>query len=215
VDHLQTSLASIASLGTKSERLLPVLGDDYPKMMENAKKAENIKIGIGKKSLNVINVLTIKDVFHSSLSIARDVLSILYEKLKSKEKAIEILAPSEDFSWEKNDALMKRMTSAMEMTSKSSNVKLSEVLESLPKFLSYVDGCVETIALYNEMEELLLNYPIAEMAVEDLFRQKKYISAKDLPFGPKYAEEYLKLFYSQRYREFSFDKANLLLTKKT
>jgi hypothetical protein len=149
------------------------------------------------------------------LSIARDVLSILYEKLKSKEKAIEILAPSEDFLWEKNDALMKQMTSAMEVTSKSSNVKLSEVVESLPKFLSYVDGCVETIVLYKEMEELLLNYPIAEMAVEDLFRQKKYISAKDLPFGPKYAEEYLKLFYSQRYREFSFDKTNMLLTKKT
>ena len=214
-DHLQNSLASIANLSTKSERLLPVLGDDYPKMMENAKKAENIKIGIGKKTLNVINVLTIKDVFHSSLGIAREVLSILYEKLKSKEKAIEILAPSEDFLWEKNDALMKQMTSAMEVTSKSSNVKLSEVLESLPKFLSYVDGCVETIVLYNEMEELLLNYPIAEMAVEDLFRQKKYISAKDLPFGPKYAEEYLKLFYSQRYREFSFDKTNMLLTKKT
>jgi len=215
VDHLQTSLASIASLSTKSERLLLVLGDDLPKMMENAQKAENTKTGIEKKSLNVINVLTIKDVFHSSLSIARDVLSILYEKLKSKEKAIEILAPSEDFSWEKNDALMKRMTSAMEMTSKSSNVKLSEVLESLPKFLSYVDECVETIALYNEMEELLLNYPIAEMAVENLVREKKSISAEDLPFGPKYAEEYLKLFYSQRYREFSFDKANMLLTKKT
>ena len=214
VDHLQTSLASIASLSTKSERLLPVLGDDYPKMMENAKKAENTKTGIEKKSLNVINVLTIKDVFHSSLSIARDVLSILYEKLKSKEKAIEILAPSEDFSWEKNDALMKRMTSAMEVTSKSSNVKLSEVLESLPKFLSYVDECIETIALYNEMEELLLNYPIAEMAVEDLVREKKRVSAEDLPFEPKYAEEYLKLFYSKKYREFSFDKANMLLTKK-
>jgi hypothetical protein len=65
------------------------------------------------------------------------------------------------------------------------------------------------------MEELLLNYPIAEMAVEDLFRQKKYISAKDLPFGPKYAEEYLKLFYSQKFREFSLDRANMLLTKKT
>jgi hypothetical protein len=215
VDPLQKSLASIANLSTKNEILLSILGYNLPIVMENAKKAENIKIDVEKNTFNVINVLTIRDVFQSSLSIGRDVLSILYEKLKSKEKAIEILAPSEDFLWEKNDALMKRMASAMEITSKSSEVKLSQVLESLPKFLSYVDECVETIASYNEMEELLLNYPIAEIAVEDLFRQKKHISAEDLPFGPKYAEEYLKLFYSQRYREFSFDKANMLLTKKT
>jgi len=215
VDCLQNSLASIANLTTQNERLLPVLGDNFTKMMDNAKKVENIKIDIEKKALNVINVIIIKDVFQSSLSITRDVLSILYETLKSKEKAIEILAPSEDFLWEKNDALMKRMASAMEITSKPSKDKLSQVLESLPKFLSYVDECVETIALYNEIEELLLNYPIAEIAVEDLFRHKERISAEDLPFDPKYAEEYLKLFYSQRYRWFSFDKANMLLTKKT
>jgi hypothetical protein len=207
-------LTTIANLSTQNEKLL-VLGDDFPKMMENAKKAENIKIDIAKKTLNVINVIAIKDVYQSSLSIARDVLSILYKKLKSKEKAIELLAPSEDFLWEKNDALIKRMASAMEITSEPSKVKLSEVLESLPKFLSYVDECVKTIALYNYMEELLLNYPIAEIAVENLFREKKCISAEDLPFAPKYAEEYLKLFYSQKFREFSFDKANMLLTKRT
>ena len=215
VDHLQNSLASIANLSTKNERLLPVLGDNFPIIMENAKKAENIKIAVEKKTFNVIDIMTIKEVFHSSLDIVRDVLSILYEKLKSEEKAIEILAPSGDFLWEKNDDLMKRMDFAMEAVSDSSEVKLSQVLESLPKFLSYVDECVETIALYNEIEELLLNYPIAEIAVEDLFREKKCISAEDLPFGPKYAEEYLKLFYSQRYSEFSLDKANMLLTKKT
>jgi len=213
--HLQSALASIAELSNQTEKLQSVLGDDFPKMMENAKKAENIKIDIEKRALNVVNALTIKDVFQSSLSIGKDVLSIFDEKLKSKEKAIERLAPSEEFFWEKNDALMKRMASAMEMTSKSSNVKLSEVLESLPKFLSYVDECLETIALYTDMEELLLNYPIAEKAVENLLREKKRISAEDLPFEPKYAEEYLKLFYSQKFREVSLDRANMLLTKKT
>jgi hypothetical protein len=87
-------------------------------------------------------------------------------------------------------------------------------VENLPKALSYIDECVGTIAKYNEKKELLLNYPVAEIAIEDLFRKKKHISAKDLPFEPEYAEEYLKLFYSQRYREFSFDEANMLLMRK-
>ncbi|TRO46212.1 hypothetical protein E2P60_05820 [Candidatus Bathyarchaeota archaeon] len=212
--YLQTSLASIANLQTQSEKLQIVLANDSPKMMENAMKAENININIEKQSLNIINVLAIKDVFQSSLNLARDVLSLLYGKLKSKEKAIENLAPSEDFLWEKNDALLRQMASAMEVTSNSSNVKLSEVLERLPKFLSYVDECIKTIAFYNYTEELLLNYPIAEKAVENLLKEKKHVSAQDLPFEPKYAEEYLKLFYGKKFREFSLDRANMLLTKK-
>ena len=215
VDPLQKSLASIANLSTKNERLLSVFDYNLPIVMENAKKAENLKIDVEKNMFTVINVLTIRDVFQSSLSIVRDILSILYEKLKSKEKAIEILAPSEDFLWEKNDDLMKRMASAMEITSNSSENTLSQVLESLPKFLSYIDECIKTIALYNYTEELLLNYPIAERAVENLMSEKKCISAEDLPFEPKYAEEYLKLFYSQKFREFSLDKTNMLLMKKT
>ncbi len=214
VDPLQKSLASIANLSTKNERLLSVFDDNFPIIMENAKKAENLKIDVEKNTFNVINVLTIRDVFQSSLSIVRDILSILYEKLKSKEKAIEILAPSEDFLWEKNDDLMKRMASAMEITSNSSENTLSQVLESLPKFLSYIDECIKTIALYNDTEELLLNYPKAEIAIENQLGEKGQVSARDLPFEPRYSEEFLRLFYSHRYPKFSFDEENMVLAKK-
>jgi chemotaxis protein histidine kinase CheA len=215
VNHLKNSLAAIINLRVNNGRLMLVLGEAFPRMKENVEKAENLKIGIEKKVLKAINVIAIKDIFYPSLSTARDSLSILYEKLKSQEKAIQLLSPSEDFLWEKNDALIKRMDSAMQMISKSSNVKLSEVLEKLPIFLSYVDECVETIAAYRDMEELLLNYPVAKKTVENLFEEKKSISPKDLPFEPKYAEEYIKLFYSQKFREFSLDRTNMLLTKKT
>jgi hypothetical protein len=60
----------------------------------------------------------------------------------------------------------------------------------------------------------LLNYPIAEMAIEDILRQKKHVSAEDLPFEPKHAQEYLTLFYGHKFPEFSFDKANSLLIKR-
>jgi chemotaxis protein histidine kinase CheA len=215
IGYLKDSLTSIANLSTQSERLQVVLGDDFPRMLANVEKAEGLKLDVEKRTLNVINGLAIKDVFQSSLSVAGDVFSVLDEKLKSKEKAIENLAPSEEFLWEKNDALRNQLTSVIEITSKPSKVNLSEVLESLPKFLSHIDECLKTIALYKYTEELLLNYPIAEKAVERLLSEKKRISVEDLPFEPKYAEEYLKLFYSQRYREFSLDKANMLLTKKT
>ncbi len=216
VEYLQNSLISIVNLSTQSERLLPVLGDNLSKMMDHAKMAENIKIGIEKKALNdnVVNVIIIRDALQSLLSIARDVLSILYEELKTKEESIESLLPTKDYLWEKNVTLRTRMTSAMEIIYNSSKYELNQVMENLPKALSYVDECVGTIVMYNEKKELLLNYPVARIAIEDLFRQKRHVSAQDLPFEPKYAEEYLRLFYSQRYREFAFDDANMLLMKR-
>jgi len=214
VEYLQKSLTAIVGLSTRGERLLPVLGDNFSKLMDHVKRAEGIKIGIEKNALNVMNVLIISDALQSSLRIARDVLSILYEELTSKEESIESLLLTKDYLWEKNVALRERMASEMEIIFNPSKYKLTEVIENLPKSLSYLDECVETIAMYNDKKELLLNYPIAKTAIEDLLKEKKHISAQDLPFEPEYAKEYLKLFYSQRYREFSFDKANMLLMKK-
>jgi hypothetical protein len=214
MENLRNSLTAIAGLSTQTEKLLPVLGAEFPKMMENAKKAEEIKSLMEKNALSVINVIVIRDALQSSLSIAKDVLSFLYEELKGKEKTIESLLPTEEYLWERNVALREQMTSAVEMILNSSKYGLNQVLEKLPKSLLYLDECTETIALYNEKIEALLNYPIAEIAIEDLLRENKPISAQNLPFEPKYSEEFLKLFYSKNNRDFSFDKTNMLLVKK-
>jgi hypothetical protein len=139
---------------------------------------------------------------------------IVQEELTSNEKAIESLLLTKDYSWEKNVEWRKQITSEMEMVVSSSKYGLSKVMENLPKSLSYLDELVDSIVAYNEKKEILLNYPLAEMAIEELLRQKKQVYAQDLPFNLKYAEEYLKLFYSQNYLEFSFDRENRSLMKK-
>ena len=214
-EHLKKSLTIIADLSAKSEKLLPILGAEFPKLMENAKKAEEIKAAMEKNTLNIINVIIISDVLQSSLGIAKDVLSYLYDELKSKEKTIEGLLPTEDYLWEKNDALSKQMTVAMDMLSNPSKYGLSQVLENMPRSLSKIEECADTIAFYNEKIELFLNYPVAEVAIEDLFKQQNSITAQNLPFEPKHAEEFLRLFHSKRYQNFSFDTANRELIKKT
>lgn len=217
VELLQNALTSIVNLSTQSERLLPILGNNLSKIMDDVKRAEDIKIGMEKRAFNdnVVNVIIVRDVFQSLLSIAREVLSVLYEELKNREESIGNLLPTKDYLWEKNVTLRTRMTSAMEIIHNSSKYELKQVMETLPEALSCLDECVGTIVMYNEKEELLLNYPVARIAIGDLFRQKKHVSAQDLPFEPKYAEEYLRLFCSEKYREFAFDDANMLLRKRT
>jgi hypothetical protein len=214
MDCLQKSLNSIVNLSAQSERLLPVLGDNFPKLMDLVKRAEDVRVCMKKKTLNVMNILIIREVIQSSLTIARDVLLIVQEELTSNEKAIESLLLTKDYSWEKNVEWRKQVTSEMEMVVNSSKYDLSQVMENLPRSLSYLDELVGSIVAYNEKKEILLNYPLAEMAIEELLRQKKKVYAQDLPFDLKYAEEYLKLFYSQKYLEFSFDRENMSLMKK-
>jgi len=213
MDCLQKSLNSIVNLSTQSERLLPVLGDNFPKLMDLVKRAEDVRVCMEKKTLNVMNILIIREVLQSSLRIARDVLLIVQEELTSNEKAIESLLLTKDYSWEKNVEWRKQITSEMEMVVNSSKYALSQVMENLPRSLSYLDELVGSIVTYNEKKEILLNYPLAERAIEELLRQKKQVYAQDLPFNLKYAEEYLKLFYSQKYLEFSFDRENNCLMK--
>jgi len=215
IEYLQTSLNSIASLSTQNEILLPVLGQNFSKLMDLVRRAENIRNCMKKKTLNVLNILIIREVLQASLSIATDVFLIIQEQLISNEKAIESLLLTKDYSWENNVALRKQLTSEMEMIISSSKNDLSQVVEKLPTSLSYLDQLVGSIIAYNEKKEILLNYPIAEGAIEELLRKKKNVYAQDLPFDIKYAEEYLRLFYSQNYLEFSFDRQKMLLMKNT
>jgi hypothetical protein len=177
--------------------------------------AEGIEIGIDEKSLNVTGVTVIGDVFQSSLSIAKDVLLILNEELSTKEKSIESLLPKSEYLWEKNITLKERMVLAVETVSNPSKYSLKETMENLPKFLANIDECIATIVVYHERKELLLNYPKAETAIETWLDEKNSVLAKDLPFEAKYAEEFLRLFYSHRYPEYSFDEENMVLAKKT
>jgi hypothetical protein len=183
-------------------------------MMDIVKRAEDVKLVTEKEATSVANVMVIRDVLQSSLGIAGDALTILNEELKSKEESIESLLPTEDYPWEKNTALKERMASTMEILLNPSIYGLKQALENLPKSVSYVDECITTIARYKEQEELFLNYPVAETAIEDLLKQQTRISAQELPFEPRHAEEYLRLFHSKKFRDVSFDNAKVQLTRK-
>jgi hypothetical protein len=216
VESLKVSLSYIIRLNTEIETLSPALeGDDFSRISALTKAAESIEIGIEEKSLNVTEVTVISNVFQSSLSIAKDMLLILNEEMLSKEKSIESLLPKSEYLWEKNITLKERMAIAVETVSNPSKHSLKETLENLPKFLSNLDECVATIIVYHERKELLLNYPKAQIAIETRLEEKNRVLPKDLPFEARYAEEFLRLFYSHRYPEFSFDEENMILAKKT
>jgi hypothetical protein len=217
--YLKDSLTPIANLSGESEVLLPVFGENLPKVLDYAKKAEGMKLLVGKKAekekLNIVDVISLKDDLQTFLSIATDVLSMLYTELISEEDTIERLLPTKDYLWETNSTLRERLKKATETLANPSNYKINQIMENLPKNLSYVGEAVQTLTVYAERREFLLNYPTAEAAIEEQLKTKKRLTPEDLPFQPKFAGEYLRLYYAQRFSEYSFDKENMQLTKKT
>jgi hypothetical protein len=217
--YLRASLAPIASLGVKGEVLPIVFGEKYPQVLEYVKKAELMRDSaektFDKSELNILDVVLLKDEVASFLGITSDVLLTLYTGLISEGEAIDRLIPTPDYVVEKNEPLRERLRKATATLLEPSKYKINEIMENMPTYLSYVDEAVQTLAVYSERKEFLLNYPKAEAVITERLKETNVLTAKDLPFQPKFAGEYLKLYYTQRFSEFAFDKDNLVLTKIT
>lgn len=214
IKSLQKSLESIASLNAQSEKMCSILEERSLEFVNLVANAEETRIGISKKSANVLDILIIREILQKSITIVRGIFSILYETLVDTENTIDDLLATTDYSWENKISIRKRLTSDMEIIVNSSENELPQALEKLPKSLLYLDQIVELIIEYNERKEILLNYPIAKKIIEELLEKKPSINAQDLPFDIKYSEKFLRLFYSENYVDFSFEQQKNLLKKK-
>ena len=215
IASLQESLDAIVALDSQNTTLQSVLSEKYQSVKEEIRKSEELKVSLSSKAITILNSPILEKSLQNSLSIAQNVLSILYEELKDKEESIESLLPVEDSFWEKNVTLREETASAIEKISSTKKYTPNQMMKNLPQALSFIEPCLWTITQYNLKNELLLNYPIAKTAIEEALKNKKRVSVQDLPFEAKDAEEYLKLFFNERSREFDFDEENIQLSRKT
>jgi hypothetical protein len=215
---LLNSLKPIANLSHQSEVLAAAFGDNTVKVLGYAKKAEGMKHLAEKRAekerLDMLDIIVLKDDVLSFLDISNDILTMLYTGLVADEEAIDRLLPTKDYLWEKNSSLRERLEKATAMLSDPSGYRINEIMTNLPKYLAYVDEAVQTLAVYSERKEFLLNYPLAEAAITEQLKEKKHLLPSDLPFRPQFAAEYLRLYYTTRYGEYAFDKENLVLSKR-
>ena len=213
--NLQNGLGSIVRLGTQNVGLEGLLGEKYSSIAFETKKADELRASLGSGKISILNAAALKSSVMSSLDVSRNVVSILYEDLKTKEESIENLSPVKDGFWEKNVTVREQTAAAIKKISDAARYTPFDMLKNLPEALSFIDPCIWTIDLYTEKNELLLNYPVAKNAIEDQLKKKKRVTVQDLPFETKDAEEFMKLFYRERRDKISFDEENMLLEKKS
>ena len=125
----------------------------------------------------MLNLITLRDLLDYFIEVSKDVLSVLYEEVKSEEQAIEDLSPTQDSLWEKNITLRERMTTAMQDLY-NPKAEINHVMANLPKYLAYIDESVQTLTAYHDRKEFLLNYPMAENAILEQLKTKAKLYAE-------------------------------------
>ncbi|MGE5187907.1 MAG: hypothetical protein ACM3JE_02645, partial [Betaproteobacteria bacterium] len=216
--YLKNSIKPIAYLGLHGDVLSWVFGENTHRVVGYAKRAESMAASANKRlekdKLDIIDVVALKDDVLGFIGMANDVLSLLYGGLTSTEEAIDKLLPTKDYMWEKNTILRERLEIATKQLSNPTSLKINEIMSNLPQYLAYIDEAVQTLAVYSERKEFLLNYPLAEAAIEESLKTKTHLLPSDLPFQSRFAAEYLRLYYTQRFGEYVFDKENFTLTRR-
>jgi hypothetical protein len=215
IQNLQSSLSSIVNLGVQGEMLLPILGDDAVRqMLDLAKKGDEIIKKTEKKKTSIMKVTLVKEALQSTLGVSAGILQTLYAELDKKEKMIESLLPTREYEWGKNTFIREKLETVIDIISNPSKHNLDVVMDNLYKSLAYIETCIDTISAYSEEQELLLNYPIAELVIENILEREDQVTAGDLPFKFEYAREYLRLYSRQKYAEVSFDDSSNILRKR-
>jgi hypothetical protein len=207
-------LGSITELGASEKTLRAAFGDKYPTVADQITKASELKAELEAAKITILNVMVAKKFLESTLFVMRTIVSTTIDELKTKEDSINSLSPIKEDFWEKNITLTDQILGSFDKISDAKKYDLFSMLKTLPEPLTLMDSCLWTIIQYNQKNELLLNYPVAKNAIEAALKKKKRITVQDLPFKAEEAEKYLKLFWSERNSEFTFDEENLQLSAK-
>ncbi|MDR1993199.1 MAG: hypothetical protein LBQ98_06880 [Nitrososphaerota archaeon] len=216
--HLQTTLTPIIQLNNQPHLLPQIFNTDTQKIIAYTKKAQEIKTNaekrIEKETLDLLDLVELKNDIQTSVTISNDILFLLYTNLTQTAAVIDKLLPTKDYLWEKNLTLHKQLNEVLTMLANQTQSRINQTLTNLPRFLGCINEAIETLAGYVERKEFLLNYPLAQTVITKQLGQKENLVPSDLPFRPQFAAEYLRLYYTQRYGEYSFDKDTAVLKKR-
>ena len=158
IKHMQRTSDLLEELKDEKYPLVELFGDDSEKILNYAKEAETIRSSIEQKddrSLSILNILALKHNAQSLVCISQEVISLLFKKLNSEEKAIE-RSLNKNYPWNKNVALSIQLKKANEALEDKKKQKLIQLTANLPIFLSYINETFDTLLIYKEEKRFLL-----------------------------------------------------------
>ena len=222
--HLQHTLKPIANLqllllnNQTQTTLSQAFGSNTQKVLNYAKKAKDIQTAAEhraeKEKLTLHDVVELTTDVQNCITISNDILTIIHTNLTHDQKTINKLLPTQDYLWEKNTPLHKQLEQTLQIIANTTKYPINQILENLPLSLNHLNEAIQTLTIYADRKEFLLNYPTAKTAITQQLQQKEKLTPSDLPFHPQFATEYLQLYYTQHYNQYIFDKTESTLKKR-
>jgi hypothetical protein len=158
---------------------------------ENFAKRCLDKINIEISELNVLESEILE--FFTTFNL---LLTILHDRLVSENSAIDQLNVIKN--GEKDEKLLGNLGRARKKIETRSNYSITQNLTILSKGILQVNQALDVLLAYYRKKEFLLNYPNAIIAIEECLKRKNEVTPQDLPVSSEFAEEYLKMYRSEK-----------------
>jgi hypothetical protein len=214
VQQLSRSFINIQNLGEKEDQLKPLFGHEYQKIRNLSKGVQFKQHDYQREEYQVLRVVEVRDAIYSFTEVLGGILQILYQKLKNLGESIVELMPLPNYQWGSNTTLLQRIEGLLETVANYRSRRLDEALDNLYRGNAYIEEALETLEYYYERREMLLNYPVLEKRIEEVYKANELVNLKDLPVTDKYAEEYLKIYYNKHFPQLAFIESDKTLRKR-
>jgi hypothetical protein len=177
--------------------LEPEVQITFQKFYEESEYFENLsKSFLDKTNMDLIEFSVLESRILEFFDTFNLILTILRDRLVCENSVIDQLSVIK--TGEKNEKLLGNLVRARKKIETHSNYSINQNLAALSKTILQVNQALDVLLAYYRKKELLLNYPNIKIAIADCLKRKSEVSPQDLPVSPEFAEEYLKMYRSEK-----------------
>lgn len=180
------------------------------KLLEAVSSIKDSLTTTGEISEIVKMNVVLNELYNKSVEL----LNKIYEKVRWAEEVVDEKTPVSGYDWGKDAEFYNNVQEFLNGASYNP-FKAQSILDSCKQaLLELAPRGLMVLRKYFAMRELMSNYPIAEYVIMSELSKKGSVMLSELPFSSEYGREYMRLFFTRHFSEYSLDTRNWTLKRR-
>jgi hypothetical protein len=205
INNLNKLIESTENILHQKETLTITSKQSHKSFMEIKGKIKNLKDVEENNHFKIANTINLYDIIIEFLNFFKEMFQSFLDELKLKEKQIEQLVLDKRYEWIKNNIIKEKIEYIIHNLNRSTLTNLNQIIFNLDTYLVNLTEYFDVISYYNETQEILVNYEISELIINNLLREKHFINLNELPFNGEIAKKYMQIYGEKNKDKVIFD----------
>jgi hypothetical protein len=214
INNLNKVIESTENILHKKEALTITFKQSYKTFTEIKGKIRTLKDVEEKNQMKITNIMNLYEVIIDFLNLFREMFQSFLEDMKLKEKQIEQLVKDKKYEWFRNNIIKEKLEYIIDTLTGSPLMNINQLIFNLDTYLVNISEYFDVISYYNETQEILVNYEISELIINNLLREKSFINLNELPFNGEIAKKYMQIYSEKNKDKVTFDKEKFVIYRR-